>query len=536
QQEEITELRRQNALLHLRLAQALQSAQSSREEVSSISSLQHKQAVNTQRNNQHLAETQSELQHVREELEVLSNDVVSMFHNLQHSCTEQLQDVQRKVELVETTNKTNDALLLQINELQAALEQSQSSHLREKSRRRELHNNLVEIRGNIRVHCRLRPCFSSEAVFPDSISSSSDVSEKDVVVYCNDDELISVDSDLKPSKKFEFERVYDQSTNQREIFDELQPILTSFLDGYNACIVAYGQTGSGKTQTMLGNPQDPGIVSNAMNELFRLIEEKPCDSVSLEVSVAEVYNNDIYDLLAEDPKRSKHDIVTTRGSGREVPTLTQINVSCAEDVETLMRIGLNRRAQISTNVHEHSSRSHLIVTVSATVCQQDTRPPSSDSEQRTPRKRPFASSPNLTSDDIINPTSPVAMAATYKTKLQLVDLAGSECVGMSGVTGPALRESSFINRSLSSLADVLASISERRSHIPYRNSKLTHLLQDSIGGDAKMLIILCVSPTRRFITETMQTLQFGSRARQVQRGPPRKRGSSPHTTPRGESP
>uniref|UniRef100_H2YVI0 Kinesin motor domain-containing protein n=1 Tax=Ciona savignyi TaxID=51511 RepID=H2YVI0_CIOSA len=159
--------------------------------------------------------------------------------------------------------------------------------------------------------------------------------------------------------------------NQREIFDELQPILTSFLDGYNACIVAYGQTGSGKTQTMLGNPQDPGI--------------------------------------------------------------------------------------------EFVSRK--------------------------------TGSPN--------PPPPA---------------------GMSGVTGPALRESSFINRSLSSLADVLASISERRSHIPYRNSKLTHLLQDSIGGDAKMLIILCVSPTRRFITETMQTLQFGSRARQVQRGPPRKRG------------
>uniref|UniRef100_F6V5G2 Kinesin motor domain-containing protein n=1 Tax=Ciona intestinalis TaxID=7719 RepID=F6V5G2_CIOIN len=337
--------------------------------------------------------------------------------------------------------------------------------------------------------------------------------------------------------------VYGPDCSQNDIFDEIQPILTSFLDGYNACVVAYGQTGSGKTHTMLGNPHNPGIVPNSMNELFRLIEEKSTDSISLEVSVAEVYNNDIYDLLSDNPKQLKHDIVTTRGSSRDVPTLTQIKVKCPEDVESLMRLGLNRRAQIATNVHEHSSRSHLIVTVTAIVCQRDARPQSVSSnvssEPNTPRRRP--SSVDSTQGSLMHqsvPASPVTMPtkSMYKTKLQLVDLAGSECVGMSGVTGSALRESSFINRSLSALSDVLTALSERRSHIPYRNSKLTHLLQDSIGGDAKMMIMLCVSPTRKYLTETMQTLQFGSRARQVQRGPPRKRGTSPHATPRGESP
>lgn len=113
-----------------------------------------------------------------------------------------------------------------------------------------------------------------------------------------------------------------------------------------------------------------------------------------------------------------------------------------------------------------------------------------------------------------------------KTKLQLVDLAGSECAGMSGVTGAALWESSCINRSLSALSDVLGALAERRPHVPYRNSKLTHLLQDAIGGDAKLLIMLCVSPTQRFLTESLQSLGFGARARQVQREPPRRKNTA----------
>lgn len=115
------------------------------------------------------------------------------------------------------------------------------------------------------------------------------------------------------------------------------------------------------------------------------------------------------------------------------------------------------------------------------------------------------------------------MGAVIRTKLQLVDLAGSECVGMSGVKGAALREASNINKSLSALADVLGALAEHRSHVPYRNTRLTHLLQDSIGGDAKLLVLLCVSPAHRYITESLQCLGFGTRARQVQRGPTKRR-------------
>ncbi|XP_036003348.1 kinesin-like protein KIF25 [Fundulus heteroclitus] len=114
-------------------------------------------------------------------------------------------------------------------------------------------------------------------------------------------------------------------------------------------------------------------------------------------------------------------------------------------------------------------------------------------------------------------------ATHFRTKLQLVDLAGSECVGMTGVSGAALWEVSCINRSLSALSDVLGALAEHRPHVPYRNSKLTHLLQDAIGGDAKLLVMLCVSPTQRFITESLQSLAFGTRARQVQKERPQRR-------------
>ncbi|KAJ0026844.1 hypothetical protein NQD34_017844 [Periophthalmus magnuspinnatus] len=115
---------------------------------------------------------------------------------------------------------------------------------------------------------------------------------------------------------------------------------------------------------------------------------------------------------------------------------------------------------------------------------------------------------------------------TFRTKLQLVDLAGSECVGMSGVSGPSLWEVSCINRSLCALSDVLSALAEHRPHIPYRNSKLTHLLQDAIGGDAKLLLMLCVSPTQHFLTESLQSLGLGSRARQVQKSVTRRKNNT----------
>ncbi|NWX11692.1 KIF25 protein, partial [Aegotheles bennettii] len=320
---------------------------------------------------------------------------------------------------------------------------------------------------------------------------------------------------------------------------------------YNVCIMAYGQTGSGKTYTMLGpqleenfafsteDKSELGIIPRATQEVFRLISEKPPGSYWVEVSVVQVYNNDIFDLLAKDSCGKvfgvKRDVVTTREGKSDVPLLTHETVENASEFLHLVNKGLQLRTRHPTLVHAHSSRSHLVVTLTiTTIASGDNFGTSWEEEQISQRLNKEASCtfPQKTRDNRSSSSSrassPAQLEATEKlkqakTRLQLVDLAGSECVGMSGVTGAALRETSFINRSLSALADVLGAIAEQRSHVPYRNSKLTHLLQDSIGGDAKLLVMLCISPDRKYLTESMQSLGFGTRAQQVQRGQVKKK-------------
>ncbi|KAL4233882.1 negative regulation of mitotic centrosome separation [Mactra antiquata] len=428
--------------------------------------------------------------------------------------------------------------------------------------RQELHNLLMELRGNIRVHCRVRPLMEFDSGGEDRKMLGSSGTKSEVVVHYMDDENVCVRT-TKHNKVFEYERVYSPSEVQESVFDEVQPMITSLLDGYNICIMAYGQTGSGKTHTMLGSHKnedyhlraephkDEGVIPRAARELFRLIEEKPSGTHSVEVSVVEIYNNDIRDLLSGDPN-AKHDVITGADGALHIPTLTSKKVVKIQDVMQYVQFGLRTRRESATLVHEHSSRSHLIVTLTVnseapSFFTKPQAPPSPDpagdwlhrlslsprkswsllspsgGRDRRGRSLSLMTTPSFTPAQVEVQQAP-STPAVIKTKLQLVDLAGSECVGMSGVTGAALREASHINKSLSALADVLGALAEQsRSHVPYRNSRLTHFLQDSIGGDAKLLVLLCVAPAQRYITETTQCLGFGQRARQVQRGPTKRR-------------
>ncbi|XP_064453044.1 kinesin-like protein KIF25 [Mirounga angustirostris] len=420
--------------------------------------------------------------------------------------------------------------------------------------------------------------------------------------------LVKCDRPAHPliNKTYNFERVYGPAESQQVVFGDVCPLLTSLLDGYNVCVLAYGQTGCGKSYTMLGphskearippwGPHsDLGIMPRAAGELFRLISENPSKSLKVDVSIVEVYNNDILDLLAKERRTEvsgpKRDAPTSKAAKREVSpptrhltgiplslkgftvllhlgcvvhfsvcfrnylfkitveTDTLINllkylddkcvtgpilifqmrerawrsglphgpaikpVHSAEDFIALAAGSLQLRAQLATQVHARSSRSHLIITATLTAAS----PCDSPADRQSPGP-PLEGRPAW---GRVSPGSPGAQrpAEQVHAKLQLVDLAGSECVGVSGVTGSALRETSFINRSLAALADVLGALSERRGHIPYRNSQLTHFLQDVLGGDAKLLVILCVSPCRTHVAETLRCLGFGARVRQVQRG------------------
>uniref|UniRef100_A0A8C4F2Z9 Kinesin motor domain-containing protein n=1 Tax=Dicentrarchus labrax TaxID=13489 RepID=A0A8C4F2Z9_DICLA len=404
--------------------------------------------------------------------------------------------------------------------MERSLEEEKERCRAERQRRKELHNTLVELRGNIRVHCRVRPVLPFDHVQP--------ASSEEVVSAISDDTVMVNCIKMGHNKMFEFERVHGPEDSQDAVFEEVRPLLTSLLDGYNVCIMAYGQTGSGKTHTMMGShpleahlgtqqETQQGIIPKAAAELFRLISKKPAESHTVEVSVMEVYNNEVFDLLARDEQGNaagqRRDVITTSSGTSQVTSLTYEPVCNASEVMQIISNVLKLRAHCPTLIHTDSSRSHLIITLtisskSPNALALGERHWHTHSQTHTRQhQRPL-------------------LSRTLVTKLQLVDLAGSECVGMSGVSGAALWEVSCINRSLSALSDVLGALAEQRPHVPYRNSKLTHLLQDAIGGDAKLLVMLCVSPTQRFITESLQSLGLGTRARQVQKEPPRRKNNT----------
>lgn len=577
-EERIVALETENAMLYLKLAQCQGSVRSCRHEATHFRRLFDEEQGFRKTSLQTLRNSSDKVQELKLELHDLKKKVKVLPELL-------AQEMEKTTKL---TNQFGSMKMSNMEGLQSKLLKTEMEmvdfrqrYIKEKSRRMTLHNTLVEIRGNIRVHCRLRPCIGrlDSPGDEESLGMAGTPSEK--VVELLDEEKILV----KPSKpiggqlqkkEFEFERVYSPETDQESLFDDVAPLLTSLLDGYNVCIMAYGQTGSGKTHTMLGSHdldmeidseslnKDEGIIPRSAKEMFRLISERenPDESYSLEMSVCEIYNNEVRDLLSG-KNASRLDIVTSSEGATEIPSLVTRPVNTVQEVMAVVYYGMKRRHEDATMVHAHSSRSHLIVqltiytvtnntTTSSVSSDAAPSPPGTPTRSRRTLPTPSAGhssrsqspAPKSKSASVRRSRSPAPGTAaarsrspsptrtngsstngkqSVKTKLQLVDLAGSECVGMSGVTGAALRETSHINKSLSALADVLGALSEQRSHIPYRNTRLTHMLQDTIGGDAKLLVMLCVSPAQRFITETLQCLGFGSRARQVARGQTKKR-------------
>ncbi|NXT00697.1 KIF25 protein, partial [Jacana jacana] len=492
---------------------------------------------------------------LKKDLKSLRSFALELSKEFQHQSRTYLYQVLTAVREIQLQNEAMQMFQIKAFDLEQSLQEVTERYEKEKQKRRALHNSLVELRGNIRVHCRIRPLLPFDTAAGRSIPPDRQRNLSEKVAYAVDDETVLVKCSrpghASINKIFQFERVYSASESQDIVFADVAPLLTSLLDGYNVCIMAYGQTGSGKTYTMLGpqleedfafsleDESELGIIPRATQEVFRLISEKPPGSYWVEVSVVEVYNNEIFDLLAKDSCGKvfgvKRDVVTTREGKNDVPLLTHETVENASEFLHLVNRGLQLRTRHPTLVHAHSSRSHLVVTLTiTTIVSEDNFGTSGEDEQTTQRlnKEVFCTFPQKTRDTKFTSSSrassPTQLEATeklkqVKTRLQLVDLAGSECVGMSGVTGAALRETSFINRSLSALADVLGAVAEQRSHVPYRNSKLTRLLQDSLGGDAKLLVMLCISPDQKYVTESMQSLGFGTRARQVQRGQVKKK-------------
>nr|XP_021499693.1 kinesin-like protein KIF25 [Meriones unguiculatus] len=462
---------------------------------------------------------------LRQDVEEFRNSSLVLLRSCQEEYQNCLSDIMAVVQRAQLSSEALQACQAEADRLQQCLRELASRYHLEQQRRRALHNSLVELKGSIRVHCRIRPPLSFDRELDRSSPQSCAIPGE--VVRAVDDETVLVRWALpgRPpaDKMYNFERVYGPAESQAVVFEDVRPLLISLLDGYNVCIMAYGQTGSGKSYTMLGPrseersglpsgaDEDSGIIPRAAEELFRLISENPSRSPKVDVSIVEIYNNNIFDLLAKDSSAVmsgvKCQAVTTQEGRSEAAKLTCRAVTSAVEFVGLIHRAVHLRVQHPTLVHKNSSRSHLVVTATLTTAS------SLDSTA-------------LQSSQSSAPVDSADRAGQLLARLQLVDLAGSECAAVSGVTGLALKETSFINRSLAALADVLGALSEHCDHIPYRNSKLTHLLQDSIGGDAKLLMILCVSPGQKHMAETLQGLKFGARARQVERRPSRRRPPS----------
>ncbi|XP_040455068.1 kinesin-like protein KIF25 isoform X1 [Falco naumanni] len=551
-EERIVVLETENAALHLKLAEYQGLAGRSTQEVLQLYSA-HGQQQKLQRSSV-VTQLHGAIKRFKQDLKSLRSFAFELSKKFQRQSQTYLYQILTAVQGIQLQNEAMQIFQIKAFDLEQSLQEVTERYEKEKQKRRALHNSLVELRGNIRVHCRIRPLLPFDTT-GHSISQDRQRTFSEKVAHAADDETVLVKCSrpghTSINKTFQFERVYNASESQDIVFADVAPLLTSLLDGYNVCIMAYGQTGSGKTYTMLGpqleenfpfsieDESELGIIPRATQEVFRLISEKPSGSYWVEVSVVEVYNNEIFDLLAKDSCGKvfgvKRDVVTTREGKSDVPLLTHETVENASEVLHLVSKSLQLRVRHPTLVHAHSSRSHLVVTLTITTVDSGENFGTSWEEEQTSQrlnKEVSCTFPQKMRDNkstsSSRPSSPAQLEATekmkqVKTRLQLVDLAGSECVGMSGVTGAALRETSFINRSLSALADVLGAIAEQRSHVPYRNSKLTHLLQDSVGGDAKLLVMLCISPDQKYLTESMQSLGFGTRARQVQRGQVKKK-------------
>ncbi|KAJ4916104.1 P-loop containing nucleoside triphosphate hydrolases superfamily protein [Raphanus sativus] len=318
----------------------------------------------------------------------------------------------------------------------------------------KLFNELQELKGNIRVYCRVRPFLRGQGA------------SNTVVEHIGEHGELVVLNPTKPGKdglrKFRFNKVYSPASTQAEVFSDIKPLVRSVLDGYNT-----GPDGASE--------EEWGVNYRALNDLFKISQSRK-SNIAYEVGVqmVEIYNEQVRDLLSGI-------LSTTQENGLAVPDASMYPVTSTSDVLELMNIGLDNRVVSSTALNERSSRSHSIVTV------------------------------HVRGKDL-------KTGSALYGNLHLVDLAGSERVDRSEVTGDRLKEAQHINKSLSALGDVIFSLASKSSHVPYRNSKLTQLLQSSLGGRAKTLMFVQLNPDVVSYSESMSTLKFAERVSGVELG------------------
>ncbi|XP_008569976.1 PREDICTED: kinesin-like protein KIFC2, partial [Galeopterus variegatus] len=343
----------------------------------------------------------------------------------------------------------------------------------------------LELKGNIRVLCRLRPGTLSSFL-------SVDPGPRGTITTCY----------RGRQRRFRLDWVFPPDASQEEVFRELEPAVLSCLRGYSVCIFTYGQTGTGKTYSMEGPPEDPGIAPRALQSLFREMGVGGQHRVTL--SMVEIYNEAVRDLLAPGPLERLAVRQGPEGQGGiQVAGLTHWDVPNLETLHQMLSLGRSNRATAATAMNPHSSRSHALVTLT------------------------------------LRAASPPRAPDTAGT-LHLVDLAGSERAWKAGAVGAqrgdpdgagGLREAQTINRSLLALGGVMAALRAHRPHVPFRDSQLTRLLQPALGPGTTAALLLQISTRPEDLGETVCSLKFAERVGRVELGPARRRRVSRSGTP-----
>ncbi|PNI62186.1 KIF27 isoform 2 [Pan troglodytes] len=340
----------------------------------------------------------------------------------------------------------------------------------------------------VKVAVRIRPLLCKEALHNHQVC---------VRVIPNSQQVI-----IGRDRVFTFDFVFGKNSTQDEVYNTcIKPLVLSLIEGYNATVFAYGQTGSGKTYTIGGGhiasvvEGQKGIIPRAIQEIFQSISEHPSIDFNVKVSYIEVYKEDLRDLLELETSMKDLHIREDEKGNTVIVGAKECHVESAGEVMSLLEMGNAARHTGTTQMNEHSSRSHAIFTIS--ICQvHKNMEAAEDGSWYSPRH--------------------------IVSKFHFVDLAGSERVTKTGNTGERFKESIQINSGLLALGNVISALGDPRrksSHIPYRDAKITRLLKDSLGGSAKTVMITCVSPSSSNFDESLNSLKYANRARNIRNKP-----------------
>jgi len=462
-----------------------------------------------------------QIQHLTESNRTMKNQLDFNQQRMQQM-QDEFQRLKQHKEMLDNETKRQSQQMMEQSQRIKQLEE-QCAWFQQKSReddekRKRLHNTIQELKGNIRVFCRVRPSLENHQGPVVYEFDNDDIEHQSVAMLCPSS-ISGISGKVSDGKRysFDFDRVFRPFDAQQVVFDEISQLVQSALDGYKVCIFAYGQTGSGKTYTMEGpslnrNDERRGMIPRSVEKIFEhkdTLKAKGWD-YQCKASYLEIYNEQIRDLLRQPASGGMNggngngnqfgfgngnfgqtlsenlDIHQKKGQNGKVEVfvegLTEVDVRGSSDVYPLLSLASRNRSVSRTDCNERSSRSHSVFQL------------------------------------FLNGQNRETGQNTFGV-LNLIDLAGSERLKKSNATGQQLKETQNINKSLSCLGDVIAALSSKKTkHVPYRNSKLTYLLMNYFGGDAKTLMFVNLCPEKDRIDESLCSLRFAAKVNDCQIG------------------